>query len=1131
MAVSFDQFARQVVETGLLSTEDIGDVLASIRPEQQPEDGGQLARLLVKCKALTAFQAQQIYGGKGKSLVLGNYVILDKIGQGGVGIVFKAEHKRMKRVVALKTLSPTVIQSPGAVHRFQREVEAAAKLDHPNIVTAHDADEANGTHFLVMQYVDGADLAAIVKQHGPLPVQTALWYLLQTARGLSYAHARGVIHRDIKPSNLLLDRNGTIKILDMGLARLDAASSDHDQLTGSGLIMGTADYMAPEQAVDTHQADARADIYSLGATLWYLLTGRLVYLGDTLVMRLLAHQNNPIPSLPSICSQASPQLERVLQRMLTKTPDLRYQSMSEVITDLERCLGDFSNEPSSPRFPADETQRNTLSGGASVIGDPQGTLPVATRGKEAGAIVEPTLAMQWPEVDTDFETQPALVNPPVSESVSVPSPLADHSHESTSTPHPADDRRCWWVAARGARIAFACLGGGLVVLLATEFFVDSKRSLGRVEFADPQIEVSIKGTDIVLREAAQGNAVKLAVGTPALVVQRYHESDEYRRLLPGAWIDIPLDTFASDPPDAWSLDDDALTFSGQPAWCHAQSDLVIGTDYAVRARVEALEAAGNEMSLWLRAGPGHLAVGVNWAGKHFWGGAKSAGSWRGLGTQPATDWSGWNGKPTDPIELTAVVHGERLLLFANGEQVAACPSSFGPAAGGIAISSKFRCRIRDVQAQYLTNAPSVIPPPRIVLGDARVQLTGPPGPFTVKDLPRDLQVSPRTGITPAMVELRTAAGKATDYRFTIDFPDGADTISTTVSGLLVGETWDVAYHALPDHAWGDSPPPVDVSDLGEPNHREQATELAFRWTNVATPQAPTGPFLLTASLKADFPPGWYRLRSAPGRSVRVRMDGTVVLDNWREPTIERTLEYLQVAAGEHHWQVESFQPAKNRALAVVLEPVAEEAVPRVSQDADARADRAAAEWALSLGGRVTVTVGNLNSGQQVACLDELPKAFRLVAINLSTDASSKMVDAASLRGFDRLTSLTGLDLRNAMVADAGIGHLEGCPTLRVLGLFNNQLTDEGLDHITKITTLEWLDLGNNPRVSDEGLRRLTGLSQLQWISVATTKVTESGLDELATMKTLTFIVLQGLGIGDEAIERLQMSLPKAQIVR
>src|SRR5262249_43273090 len=159
---------------------------------------------LVRHKKLTRFQAEEIWRGKGKSLVLGNYLLLEKIGQGGMGAVYKAEHRRMKRIVAIKMLPPSMLKEASAAARVQREVEAAAKLNHPNIVTAFDADSANGVHFLVMECVDGSDLSALVKKNGPLPVAQAVNCIVQAARGLEAAHAEGIVHRDIKPGNLLL---------------------------------------------------------------------------------------------------------------------------------------------------------------------------------------------------------------------------------------------------------------------------------------------------------------------------------------------------------------------------------------------------------------------------------------------------------------------------------------------------------------------------------------------------------------------------------------------------------------------------------------------------------------------------------------------------------------------------------------------------------------------------------------------------------------------------------------------------------------------------------------------------------------------------------------------------------------
>ena len=176
--------------------------------------------------------------------------------------MFKAEHRRMHRIVAIKMLPPAMTKDAAALARFEREV-TAAKLLHPNIVSAFDADEANGAHFLVMEYVEGKDLSAHVKKNGRFSVDKAVNYTLQAAKGLEFAHAEGVIHRDIKPANLLLDKKGVVKILDMGLARIDAPVGDvagQPELTGTGAIMGTVDYMAPEQGVSTKDADARADI-------------------------------------------------------------------------------------------------------------------------------------------------------------------------------------------------------------------------------------------------------------------------------------------------------------------------------------------------------------------------------------------------------------------------------------------------------------------------------------------------------------------------------------------------------------------------------------------------------------------------------------------------------------------------------------------------------------------------------------------------------------------------------------------------------------------------------------------------------------------------------------------------------
>lgn len=345
MPATVSDFMKAAADSGILTADSLEEFLRGVEPGA---DASMLAQRLVAAGRLTSFQASSICGGGAPSLVIGPYVVLDLLGSGGMGVVYKAEHRTMRRIVALKVIAPTVLQSPAAVRRFAREVQATARLDHPNIVTAFDAGEIDGVHYLVMQCVEGKTLAEIVREAGPQPVERVVGWVVQAARGLAFAHEQGVVHRDVKPGNLLVDTRGAVKILDMGLASLGSLDPPRDQLTASGQIMGTVDYMAPEQAMDTRHADARSDVYSLGVTLWYLLTGRLLFTGETAVNRMMAHIHAPPPTLGSVCGPLPPGLEAVFQRMVAKNPSDRFQSMQDVIASLERIRGPESRPVSKP---------------------------------------------------------------------------------------------------------------------------------------------------------------------------------------------------------------------------------------------------------------------------------------------------------------------------------------------------------------------------------------------------------------------------------------------------------------------------------------------------------------------------------------------------------------------------------------------------------------------------------------------------------------------------------------------------------------------------------------------------------------------------------------------------------------
>lgn len=367
--VSSGEFARSLTESGIL---DAVELLADPGQPASP-DGAAAAQKLVDAGKLTRYQADALLNRRFADLRMGNYEILDRLGAGGMGTVFKARHRRMKRVVALKVLSRQAAASEKFVGRFQREVETIARLSHPNIVMAFDADEGEAGPFLVMEFVNGQDLTSEVEKAGPLSAADAVDRILQAARGLEYAHAQGIVHRDIKPSNLLRDAEGVVKVADLGLARLNAPGGGPGgttSLTQAGTVFGTVDYMSPEQAVDSGGVDQRADVYSLGCTLHFLLTGRPPYQAGSLMAVMLKHRDAPAPNLCDARPDIPPELDAVFRRMVAKRPDDRYSTMAEVVRALEPVRAGLGSAAGSTRFRSPQPAAPTVSPDRTAMFDP-----------------------------------------------------------------------------------------------------------------------------------------------------------------------------------------------------------------------------------------------------------------------------------------------------------------------------------------------------------------------------------------------------------------------------------------------------------------------------------------------------------------------------------------------------------------------------------------------------------------------------------------------------------------------------------------------------------------------------------------------------------------------------------------
>jgi serine/threonine protein kinase len=329
-----------------------------------PKDPAKLAGHLVRDAVLTYFQAEQLLQGKYKRFSIGKYKVLEKLGAGGMAQVFLCEHKLMRRRVAIKVLPTAKADDPSSLDRFYREARAVAAVDHPNIVRAYDIDQDENLHFLVMEYVDGTNLQDLVKKFGPLEVIRACHYIYGSAIGLQHAHDIGLIHRDIKPGNILIDRTGVVKILDMGLARFfydeeDVLTKKYDEN-----VLGTADYLAPEQALDSHTVDIRADIYSLGATFYYLLTASALFPEGSVAQKLIWHQSRLPRPVRSLRPEVPEEIVAIVDKMMAKDPAKRYQTPAELLA----VLAPWVTTPIPPPAERELPQVSPAAGGTGTVG-------------------------------------------------------------------------------------------------------------------------------------------------------------------------------------------------------------------------------------------------------------------------------------------------------------------------------------------------------------------------------------------------------------------------------------------------------------------------------------------------------------------------------------------------------------------------------------------------------------------------------------------------------------------------------------------------------------------------------------------------------------------------------------------
>lgn len=319
-------------ESGLVTSQQLNHCLEQC----SSNDPNAILSHLMMTGLITEYQGRELYAGRNKGFFIGKYKVLRPLAMGGMGVILHCEHVHMHHQVVLKLLPRELNDDKSATTRFYREARAAAAVKHPNVVQAFDVGQEGNWHCIVMEYVDGVNLHRLITRYGVLSEVRAAHYISQAAAGLQCIMTAGLVHRDLKPGNLVLAKDNTVKVLDLGLARfLDQRSDDLTRQMDDETVLGTADFISPEQALHSHDVDIRADIYSLGMSFYFLLTGRFPFKDQTVAGKLMAHQTRMPKALLSRRPDVSPQLDEIITKMIQKKPSQRYATPQEVVDALD----------------------------------------------------------------------------------------------------------------------------------------------------------------------------------------------------------------------------------------------------------------------------------------------------------------------------------------------------------------------------------------------------------------------------------------------------------------------------------------------------------------------------------------------------------------------------------------------------------------------------------------------------------------------------------------------------------------------------------------------------------------------------------------------------------------------------